>query len=86
MFYLLVMKTNVIVGRLEDIKMSVGEFASQVGVAEVTMKENYFRGKRPSKSVALNMVRVLGMPASQFMYPEELEQIGLAPPEGANPQ
>lgn len=71
------MKTNIVLERLNQLGKTVDDFADDIGVQKITMKQNFMRGQRPSAPVAKMMLQVLGLKPEELFYPEELEQIGL---------
>jgi DNA-binding XRE family transcriptional regulator len=79
------MKTIVLEKKLTELGMTPDDLADQLGVQRVTMKQNYMRGQRPSRAIAMAMANQLGMRLEDLFYPDELIQMGFGnePPPNA---
>jgi len=72
------MKTTFLRKRLEEMEKDSDWLADQVGVAPVTMRQNYLRGITPQKPVAMNIRRALKCKYSDFLHDEEMEALSVS--------
>lgn len=71
------MKANYVRQRLDEMGKDSDWLADQVGVAPVTMRQNYLRGITPQKPVALMLKKVLNCEFKDFLYDEEIDALSL---------